>query len=411
MISLNTKIKLKSYFEVDEFKQLLEQLKNKYIHYDSCIGTISIKPKTNNEAIKLSSFLSKNIKLNVKINIKISDIQKSLDNSIFDGTKVDDLVLMFFPNIKSNKQIKIETDLYIKNLLTKYENMYQNSNINCLFLRKEILKKISYYILRDNSLLENVFKSLSKLPIYDNNNESLAIFASKTTGNPHYYDLDTHNSNVLLQFICYLFDLNYENNRDVKKSIFEHVGILIDEVSNYVITYNLGGDEMLDAFKNNLTPLTINLSNIEKLSNIRAENDTLLIIENPSFISKINNKKIDFSIIVTSGNSNLVTYKLLKKISNKRIYFNGDFDPEGLLIAQNFKNRYPELKFIGYNEKYYQNGLSDNEINDSRIKKLANVTDEDLIVIKNLLLLNKLSSYQEVNYDMLLDDLKELEED
>ena len=409
MISPNIKTKLKEYFEVNEFKQLLEQLKYKYIRYGSCIGTISIKPKTTDEAIQLSKFLVKNIKENVKINIKISDIQKSLDGSIFEGIKSDELVLMFFPGIKSNKQIKVETDLYIDSLLNKYKDMYQGSNIACLFEHKEALKKIKNFILHDNTLLENIFVSLSELPIYDNNNESLAIFASKTTGNPHYYDLDTHNSNALLQFICYLYNLEFENNRDIKKSIFEKVGILIDEVSNYVITYNLGGNELLDVFKNNLTPLTINLSNIQKLANIKAENDTLLVLENPSFMSKINNKKIDFSVIITSGNSNLVIYKLLEKISTKKIYFNGDFDPEGLLIAQNFKNRYPYLMFIGYNEKYYQNGLSDNKINSPRLKKLNNIVDDDLMIIKNLLLSNKFSSYQEANYDMLLDDLRKLE--
>ena len=406
MISANIKLKLKKYFEVVEFKQLLEQLKRKYIQYDSCIGTISVKPETNEEAIKLSKFLAKNIKKNIKTNIKIVDIQKSLDDSIFEGVKVDDLLLMFYPNIKSNRQIQIEKNLYIEKYLTDYKKVYEHSNINSLFNHNEALKKIKYFILNDRLLLENVLKSLVQLPIYKNDNEYLAIFSSVSTGNPHYYDLDTHNCNVLLQFICYLFNIKFENVRSVKKSILEQVGILIDEVSNYVITYNLSGNEMLNIFKNNLTPLTINLSNIKKIENIVIENNVLLIVENPSFISKINNKKINYSVIVTSGNSNLVIYKLLEKIKGSKIYFNGDFDPEGLLIAQNFIDKYPNIEFIGYNEKYYQNGLSDNVINESRLKKLNHISDENLIIIKKLLISNKLSSYQEANYDMLLEEME-----
>lgn len=406
MISANIKLKLKKYFEVVEFKQLLEQLKRKYIQYDSCIGTISVKPETNEEAIKLSKFLAKNIKKNIKTNIKIVDIQKSLDDSIFEGVKVDDLLLMFYPNIKSNRQIQIEKNLYIEKYLTDYKKVYEHSNINSLFNHNEALKKIKYFILNDRLLLENVLKSLVQLPIYKNDNEYLAIFSSVSTGNPHYYDLDTHNCNVLLQFICYLFNIKYENVRSVKKSILEQVGILIDEVSNYVITYNLSGNEMLNIFKNNLTPLTINLSNIKKIENIVIENNVLLIVENPSFISKINNKKINYSVIVTSGNSNLVIYKLLEKIKGAKIYFNGDFDPEGLLIAQNFIDKYPNIEFIGYNEKYYQNGLSDNVINESRLKKLNHISDENLVIIKKLLISNKLSSYQEANYDMLLEEME-----
>lgn len=95
-------------------------------------------------------------------------------------------------------------------------------------------------------------------------------------------------------------------------------------------------------------------------------------------------------------------------LSNVPEYFNGDFDPEGLLIAQNLKNKYPNIKFIGYNDKFYLNGISDNTINDSRLKKLNNISDDDLVVIKELLLENKVSSYQELNYDMILDMMNSL---
>ena len=145
------------------------------------------------------------------------------------------------------------------------------------------------------------------------------------------------------------------------------------------------------------------------MNNIKEKNDTLLIIENSSFIIKIKNNKFNYSVIITSGNSNLVIYRLLEKISNvNKIYFNGDFDPEGLLIAENLKSRYSNIKFIGYNDKFYLNGISDNTINNSRLKKLNNIYDDDLVVIKELLLNSKVSSYQELNYDMIIDIMNSL---
>lgn len=406
MITDNIKIKVKKHFEVDEFKQLLEQLKLKYVNYGSCIGTISVIPNSKSEALKLSTLLSRNIKVGIKTNIKISDIQKSLDDSIFDGIKVDELVFLFYPNIKSKKEITTEKNNYIDKKIKHYIEVYKNSNIEVLFNLKECLKKIKQLIIKDQKLLDNIFKSLIKLPVYDEDTKHLSIFSSTITGNPHYYDLDTHNSNTLIQFICYLFNFNYENKRNTKKEILNNVGILMDEVSNFVITYNLSGNEMLDSFKNNNTPLTLNLSNIRKMKNINSENNTLLIIENPSFFSRVMDKKINYSIIITSGNSNLVVYKLLEKINYSKMYFNGDFDPEGLLIAQNFKTKYPNVKFIGYNEEYYNNGISNNEISTSRLKKLDNVIDNDLLIIKELLKIKKLSSYQEINYDKLLEYIK-----
>lgn len=246
----------------------------------------------------------------------------------------------------------------------------------------------------------------SDLPINHDNFESLAIFSSNITGDPHYFDLDTHNSNVLLQFISYLHNFKYENKRIRKKEIFERVNILIDEVSNIVLTYNLYGNEMLDSFQKNFTPLTINMANLRKMDNIKTKNNKLLILENPSFLSKVIDLELDYSVIITLGNSNFVVYKLLDKIKNTKIYFNGDFDPEGLLIANNFKKRYPDLEFIGYNKDYYMNGISDKEISNSRLKKLDLIDDKDLIIIKDLLKNNKVSSYQEANYLKILSDMK-----
>lgn len=212
---------------------------------------------------------------------------------------------------------------------------------------------------------------------------------------------------MLLMFLFNLFHSSFDNTRTGKKSILESVGILVDEVSNSVITYNLGGNELLDNFKKNLTPLTINMANIRKMKTIKAENDVLLIIENPSFLSKIIEKKINYSVIITSGNSNFVVYKLIEKIENVIINFNGDYDPEGLLIAQKFKDKYPSLNFIGYNEDFYYHGLSSSSINSSRLKKLDAIVDENLKIIKNLLIEKKIASYQEVNYDKILEEMNE----
>lgn len=395
-------IDLKKYFSDINFTNMLTALKNKYITYGKCVGNINIKPETQAEADKLSIFLCLYIKPNVVNRVKISHIQKCLDESVFDGITVEDLIKLFYPNVVTNKEFKDKTENIVFNKLSEYRNIYKDSHIIKILYSDEILKKIKYLILNDNLLLNNILKSLDNLPCINNEIVDLAIFSSIVTGNPHYYDLDTHNSNVFIKFICYLLDINYFNTRKEKIKILECAGIIIDNVSNYVITYNLGGNEMLDSFKNNLTPLTLNLANIKKIDEVIAKNNKLLIVENPSFISKVIDKNINYSVIVTSGNSNLVVYKLLEKIKNVEIYFNGDFDPEGLLIAQNFKIRFPNIKFVGYNKVYYKNGISSKVIADARLKKLSNINDSDLNTIKKMLMDNKKASYQEANYDMLI---------
>ena len=61
---------------------------------------------------------------------------------------------------------------------------------------------------------------------------------------------------------------------------------------------------------------------------------------------------MDFNdaIIMTSGIPNISLYTLLQKLdeSSVKIYYNGDFDPEGLLIAEKLKLRFPSVEMMCY---------------------------------------------------------------
>lgn len=402
-------MKVEEYFKDESFNNLLIALKNKYVSYGKCSGTIEITPQSEQESAKLSGFLSKNMKQGKKYKVNIKEVQKALDESKFEGTRVEDLVFYFFPNIKTKKEKQNEQNNLVDKTFLEYKKIYQNSNITKLFNDEETqaIKKIKNLIVHDNELLKNILHSLNLLPCFKKQAKVLSIFAMETVNNPHFYDFDTKQSNTFLQFIALLLEREEVKNRKEKITLLEEVGILIDEVSNFVITYNLEGDVLLDAFQEKLTPLTLNLSNIQKLAQVRAKNNKVLIVENPSFISKVVNKKISYSVIVTSGNSNLVTYQLLEKLKDENLYFSGDFDPEGLLIAQTFKERFPNLEFLAYNKEMYNRGLSKKKISSSRLKKLEQIKEKSLLEIKELLLETGYASYQEAIYDSIIEEMEE----
>ena len=102
---------------------------------------------------------------------------------------------------------------------------------------------------------------------------------------------------------------------------------------------------------------------------------------------------------------------LIEKLieSNNKLYYNGDFDPEGLLIAQKLKDRYGDnLILFGYDADSYYENLSVKEISDQRLSKLAKVKEKDLLEIRKLLYQNKKGSYQENNRDKLIISIKKL---
>ena len=77
-------------------------------------------------------------------------------------------------------------------------------------------------------------------------------------------------------------------------------------------------------------------------------------------------------------------------------YYAGDFDPEGLLIAQTLKQRYKEKLYLWkYQKEYYNEAKSEVILSEQRLKKLQNICVDELQEIKEVLLKEKRAGYQE----------------
>ena len=145
------------------------------------------------------------------------------------------------------------------------------------------------------------------------------------------------------------------------------------------------------------------MSNINGLENVCTENNVVYVFENPSLLISMLDLKVP--IIITSGMPNISLYTLLKKLINSgtKIYYNGDFDPEGLLIAEKLKLKFPNIELFCYTEHDYLNSKSNEVLSSSRLKKLDNINSEELLKIKEILLKEKFSGYQEQNLNRLIE--------
>ena len=102
--------------------------------------------------------------------------------------------------------------------------------------------------------------------------------------------------------------------------------------------------------------------------------------------------------LITSGIPNLAFYKLLENINSSTIlYYNGDYDPEGLLIADKLNNKYNNIKLFLYDAKSYFNTNPSVNISKNRLHKLELINSEELSLVKKLLLESRKAGYQENN--------------
>ena len=374
------------YFKDENLKILFEALKEKYYKTSKLTGVIKVYPQTEEETKKISLFLGRNLKKGEENIIKIKEVEKSLLQSKFHDYSLEDILEYLYGSIITKQDIK-------KDFLEKKEEAYQQflSTFQNTFLfpwltnklmEKEFEQKVKLLLNRNSSLLYHIMNALISLPAHKNTYENLSIFASSITKDPHYFDLDTSNMSYLLWFIAQYYQVDYEKTR---KSNY----------SNYVLTYQFHGEEYLEHLSNRKEVVILNLDNINKLNHVFAENQKVIIFENPSLLSTIVPLDTKNAYIITSGNPNIAFDKLLEKLENHTLFYNGDFDPEGLLIADKLKKKYPSLNLIGYERNLFEKVKSEKILSESRLKKLEKVTEEDLQEIKKLILKTKRSGYQE----------------
>ncbi|MDY5575886.1 MAG: DUF2399 domain-containing protein, partial [Lachnospiraceae bacterium] len=98
-----------------------------------------------------------------------------------------------------------------------------------------------------------------------------------------------------------------------------------------------------------------------------------------------------------NGQLRMAVWVLLEKIIGfQTLKYAGDFDPEGLLIAQRLRQRYPDrVQYWNYSGEMYRKHLADKVISETSRKKLNRVTDSGLLEVKQVMLEIGRAAYQE----------------
>lgn len=387
--------------------RLMREFKQKYISLGRYSGTVVLKNVSADESNALSNLFGRNVRVGDVFKTSFIQLEKNISYSKYAGFSWDKLFYYYFnENIISNKEKKneeknLEQQFFKsiidenkdKKIITIYEELIQNDDLSKMVNNKykrnsELLKHDLNNIIL---LLDNITSTPTSLSVY-----------SSLTGDPHYLDLGGHNINLFLRVLSLMKNIEYPNSTIDKISLLEQINVYVDPISNFVITYKIVGNNILNELSNKNEVVNLNLSNILSLSsNIDTNQKRVYIFENPSILNSL--KDLNVPMIITSGMPNLSLYKLLDVLerNGNKLYYNGDFDPEGLLIAQKLKDKYLNLELFGYNEENYLLNKSDKKISESRLSKLNLISNDKLVVIKNLLFKHKYASYQENNMDAI----------
>lgn len=392
--------------------RLFIKLRDKYISLGVYSGSVTLNHITENESMDIGNLLGKSVKQGSTIKTSFKEIAKKIEQGKFAGFDWEKLFQYYFKDDVISNKVKTEKAeneevLFFRNLLNgNRDNRYSSILEKSIEEKNDIYRVMHAKYRKDKKTLENeVTCSLKLLDNIPKTPVSLPVFAS-ITGNPHYLDLNRSEGNLFFRILSHIKENDYPITTHARALLLSEINVYTDPISNFVITYKMAGNDILNELNLKRQVVNLNLLNLNSLENIDTEDKKVFIFENPSILNSL--MDLDVPIVITSGIPNLALYKLLEKLdkNNNEMYYNGDFDPEGLLIAEKLKLKYSKIHLFCYEKDDYENSKSSEKMNSSRIKKLDSIMSPDLKIIKSLLLEDNLAGYQERNIDRIEEYIK-----
>ena len=401
------------------YKKIFKEIYKKYKKYGKITGSFIVEAKDNKDKLLLANFDSSAIYTG-KARIKCTLVQELFNRKLKDSSFLGLLETVVGESLETNKEKKQKENDKLKDFFCEiiknskegkgkewFITLYNEGNYGYKsIIRKynEIKNKTEYEELYKNIIL--VILSLNFLPYLEKKFQNIAVFSAEKTRDPHFLDSNTFTGKLFIFGLQFIFNnKNYKSINDISELYFK-AGILKDEISNHCTIFSLkafdyNNKEILpiNLFTKWKEPLEISISNLIKVKYLEAIENKVYVFENPAVFHEIikrSNKNI--SLICTKGQINLSSYMLLDKIENlKEIYYAGDFDPEGLLIADKIKKRYcDKVKFSLYNKDIYEKIISSTNLSDSRISMIKNIETLELQEIKQCIKCQKKAAYQEL---------------
>lgn len=405
------------------YDKLFAAMREKYAARGQLCGAFVLHNLTAEEREVLSGFVGMDLGKEMVVKISFSSLNKALGKSRFHDLSWEEILINYDKKpLVSNKDERLwkkESQDRIKEsclaLCGKEDVRIWLSGI--LYEKKSGYRIIEKQLETDakalDNLLENVIFALEHLPVDERKKRTLPVYAAEMTGNPHYFDEGRAACRFLLSYGEWRFGQAQDKISGIEKreSILYQMGILKDDLSNICLAYGVRGikadgavHEGLQGFYEEKQALQITLNTLGSLARLEAAENgrrIVYIIENPAVFSYLAEKYPQETFLCTAGQLKLASYVAIDLFAQDySFYYAGDFDPEGLQIAQGLKTRYGErLIFWNYNKKYYDQAVSELLLDVSRLKKLDKIVAAELEEVKECLLTYKRAAYQEKMLD------------
>ncbi|GAC91997.1 DNA topoisomerase IV subunit A with TOPRIM domain [Anoxybacillus flavithermus NBRC 109594] len=390
------------------FHRLFCEMKKKYESLGRIGGAISVTSFSTEEKEAIASFFGKEMS-----RVSLAAFEQQLTNTRFAGISLIELLEHYFGEpFVTKKEQQIEAEREKEAYFTRLMHTYRAQRDWLIAVEKQRFVQLAYQ--QNPQTLETaisvVCRALEQLP---STYVRLPVFAQQVANDPHALDLHTLAGKLLLSALQFYAEKEYDlSSVEEVNELLQSCHLLREDVLNFVTCAGVlaetekGRHLVFAAACETNTALNVPLREVMPL--VRAYpsiGNTVFIVENAGVFSTLVDTNVP--LISTNGQLNLATMWLLDLLVKEGVtlYYSGDFDPEGLKMAQRLVERYgSSVRLWHYDRSDYLATKPTVPLPDERLAKLQSVTLHDLQPVKQEMLRRKKAGYQEAIVEELRKD-------
>ncbi len=429
-----------AYFRRDRgFQRAFEQMRKKWKSYGRCAGVVTLHDATKQEQAAIGKFFGTDYEGKV-LRFTLAAWEAELSRTVFAGVSLLALLEAYFQeSMESTKESRRKAITKLENFWEQLENLAQETKGNWALAWLQIMweeKTSGYQVLlsmyKKNvqeawKLAQGIIQALSIAEKYKQrmmHGEQmqrqiplrLAVCAAQATGFPHALDYQQVAGKLFMQALCSIFNLTADNAEE-RIEVYYQAGLVADTLSSFTIGRGLVLWEKRDKEhpgyriireRNEICQLSLEI--LSSLAGADAVSKRVFVVENQMVFSQLCELCPDVKsvLLCTSGQCRTASLVLLDMLRDHgcEIWYSGDYDPEGLLIADKLVRRGKgQVHLWHYSAEEYIRYVSEHEIKAESMKMLERLQTEQLKEIAAAMMTNKKAAYQERFLDVLRQDI------
>lgn len=413
----------KEYFKSGTaYAKLFNAFRQKYESLGRIGGTVSVRDFTKKELEEIGRFFGiPDGQIREKGSISLRDFENQIQHTRFSELSLKNILDSYFGEtiISKREQLAIREDhlnTFIQTLITQFPKL--------TFWFTYILeqKKEGRWILqlaeqdpvefkRLVVLLDRAFENLPQKA------ERLPLFSQRITGDPHAFDLQTDLGRLFLYLLTISHgDTEFPTTTEEINRLLQRSNIYRDDLLNFVTCANVvaetkdGVHPVWEAATRKHSVQIVPLRELIDLTSVYPDIGKIVwVVENSGVCSTLLDDIPQAPIICTNGQFTLATLMLMDLLveNGAILYYAGDFDPEGLGMADRLIERYAGgVQLWHMNVSSYLASNPIKALSRERLEKLNSIKDARLVKVTEVMRKTAKAGYQEALMEQIKEDIR-----